>query len=63
MLMLSILYIGEVMMLVKGHCISFVIITFMITIVAFSALTLLVGCQEEHVACKRSSDDVLAKCK
>jgi len=36
---------------------------------AFSALTLLVGCQEEHVARKTPSDEVLAwlssgaKCK
>ena len=36
---------------------------------AFSALTLLVGCQEEHPACKNLSDEVLAwlssgaKCK
>ena len=28
--------------------------------VAFSALTMLVGCQEEHVACKRLRDAVLA---
>jgi len=27
---------------------------------AFSALTLLVGCQEEHSACKKLSDEVLA---
>jgi len=27
---------------------------------AFSALTLLVGHQEEHAACKKLSDDVLA---
>jgi len=26
---------------------------------AFSALTLLVGCQEEHLACKKTSDEVL----
>jgi len=26
---------------------------------AFSALTLLVGCREEHPACKNLSDDVL----
>jgi len=26
---------------------------------AFSALTLLVGCQEEHTACKNLSDEVL----
>jgi len=29
-------------------------------LVAFSALTLLVGCQEEHPACKKLSDEVLA---
>jgi len=28
--------------------------------IAFSALTLLVGRQEEHPACKKLSDDVLA---
>jgi len=28
--------------------------------VAFNALTLLVGCQEEHAACKKMSDEVLA---
>jgi len=28
--------------------------------IAFSALTLLVGCQEEHLACKKMSDEVLA---
>ena len=27
---------------------------------AFSALTLLVGCQEEHLACKKLRDKVLA---
>jgi len=27
---------------------------------AFSALTLLVGCQEEHLACKTLSDEMLA---
>jgi len=29
--------------------------------VAFSALTLLVGFQEEHLACKKMSDEVLAR--
>jgi len=28
--------------------------------IAFSALTVLVGCQEEHLACKKLSDEVLA---
>jgi len=28
--------------------------------IAFSALTLLVGCQEEHPVCKKLSDQVLA---
>jgi len=27
---------------------------------AFSVMTLLVGCQEEHPACKKLSDEVLA---
>jgi len=27
---------------------------------AFSALTLLVGCQKEHLICKKLSDEVLA---
>jgi len=27
---------------------------------AFSALTLFVGCQEEHRACKKMSDEVVA---
>jgi len=27
---------------------------------AITALTLLVGCQEEHLACKKLTDDVLA---
>jgi len=30
------------------------------TRIAYSALTLLVGQQEEHLACKKLSDDVLA---
>jgi len=29
-------------------------------IIAFSALTLVVGRQEEHLACKKLSDEVLA---
>jgi len=31
-----------------------------VVIVAFSALTLLVGHQEEHLVCKKLSDEVLA---
>ena len=32
----------------------------LIHIYAFSTLTLLVGCQKEHLACKKLSDEVLA---
>jgi len=31
-----------------------------IWVIAFNALALLVGCQEEHLTCKTSSDEVLA---
>jgi len=32
----------------------------LLSLFAFSALTLLVGCEEEHPACKKLSDEVLA---
>jgi len=38
-------------------CANYVVVTF--TVLAFSALTLLAGCQEEHPACKKRSGGVL----
>jgi len=40
-----------------GLCLFCVIVSF-----AFSAVMLLVGCQEEHMACKKLSDEVLVIC-
>jgi len=60
---------------VHSHAVCNMIVLFVIEAVlfvieaAFSALTLLVGCQEEHLARKNLSDEVLAllssgaKCK
>jgi len=33
---------------------------YLLKLSAFSALTLLVGCQEEHPACKKLSEEVMA---
>jgi len=45
----------------RGHSIFITRLSFIVTVsVAFSALTLLIGCQEEHSACKKFSDELLA---
>jgi len=38
---------------------AFLVFTFVVLFVSYSALTLLVGWQEEHPACKKLSDGVL----
>ena len=46
-------------LLIIGTVCTFIIL-FTVLVFAFSALSLLVGCQEEHPACKKLGDEVLA---